>query len=166
LKSGDLLFYESSKCFHGRPHTFNGSWYSSVFVHYFPKYGWAEQDHNIEKHYAVPPHWRDAPTDHIETPLKMVGTGLSEPSCPNSWCPTQQTVKWSGPAEHGYWISPSGEKFPFDPKKPECKDQEPALCAVWMGWDTNECVSNSGYMLTHCKKSCGACTPDEPNEEL
>jgi hypothetical protein len=29
LKSGDLLFYESSKCFHGRPHTFKGSWYSS-----------------------------------------------------------------------------------------------------------------------------------------
>ena len=38
LTSGDLLFYESSKCFHGRPHRFKGSWYSSVFVHYYPKY--------------------------------------------------------------------------------------------------------------------------------
>ena len=32
LTPGDMLFYESSKCFHGRPRRFNGSWYSSVFV--------------------------------------------------------------------------------------------------------------------------------------
>ena len=32
LTSGDMLFYESSKCLHGRPHTFKGSWYSSIFV--------------------------------------------------------------------------------------------------------------------------------------
>jgi hypothetical protein len=32
LESGDMLFYESSKCFHGRPHYFKGSWYSSIFV--------------------------------------------------------------------------------------------------------------------------------------
>jgi len=37
LTSGDILFYESSKCFHGRPRKFNGSWYSSIFVHYYPK---------------------------------------------------------------------------------------------------------------------------------
>ena len=36
LESGDLLFYESSKCFHGRPKKFNGSWYTSVFSHYYP----------------------------------------------------------------------------------------------------------------------------------
>ena len=28
LTSGDILFYESSKCFHGRPRKFNGTWYS------------------------------------------------------------------------------------------------------------------------------------------
>jgi hypothetical protein len=31
-----VLLYESSKCFHGRPHKFNGSWYSSIFVHFNP----------------------------------------------------------------------------------------------------------------------------------
>ena len=36
LKSGDMLFYESSKCIHGRPRNFTGSWYSSLFVHYHP----------------------------------------------------------------------------------------------------------------------------------
>jgi len=39
LKSGDMLFYESSKCLHGRPRVFNGSWYSSIFTHYSPL-GW------------------------------------------------------------------------------------------------------------------------------
>jgi len=36
LESGDMLFYESSKCLHGRPRKFNGDWYSSLFVHYKP----------------------------------------------------------------------------------------------------------------------------------
>ena len=34
LTPGDLLFYESAKCWHGRPRRLNGSWYSSVFSHY------------------------------------------------------------------------------------------------------------------------------------
>ncbi len=32
LESGDILFYESSKCFHGRPQTFIGSYYASIFM--------------------------------------------------------------------------------------------------------------------------------------
>ena len=54
LTSGDLLFYESMKVFHGRPHKFKGSWYSSVFVHYYPKYGWEKVDHTLEKVCALP----------------------------------------------------------------------------------------------------------------
>jgi len=157
LTSGDLLFYESSKCFHGRPHRFKGSWYSSVFVHYYPKYGWEEIDHNLEKHYAIPPHWSDTPTHHFETPLQMVGTGLREPTCPNNWCQTDHTVKWSGPGEVGYWIAPSMEKIPFDPKPIECKDSHKS-CGFWAS--ANECKKNPGYMLVNCKKSCKACTAD------
>jgi len=52
LKSGDMLFYESSKCFHGRPRRLNGSWYSSIFVHYYPKHGWYEKNHALESHYS------------------------------------------------------------------------------------------------------------------
>ena len=40
LESGDMLFYESSKCLHGRPRRFNGKWYSSVFIHYYPAENW------------------------------------------------------------------------------------------------------------------------------
>jgi len=40
LESGDMLFYESSKCLHGRPKMFKGKWYSSLFVHYYPINDW------------------------------------------------------------------------------------------------------------------------------
>ncbi len=40
LESGDMLFYESSKCLHGRPKRFKGKWYSSIFVHYYPAENW------------------------------------------------------------------------------------------------------------------------------
>jgi hypothetical protein len=32
LAPGDLLLYESSKCFHGRPQKFMGSYYASIFM--------------------------------------------------------------------------------------------------------------------------------------
>ncbi len=32
LEPGDILFYESSKCFHGRPQTFVGGYYASIFM--------------------------------------------------------------------------------------------------------------------------------------
>mmetsp|Transcript_29623 Transcript_29623/g.60485 ORF Transcript_29623/g.60485 Transcript_29623/m.60485 type:complete len:397 (-) Transcript_29623:155-1345(-) len=60
LESGDILFYESSKCFHGRPTKFIGTWYSSIFVHYYPK-GWDKPKRRMDAHYAVPPHWSDQP---------------------------------------------------------------------------------------------------------
>lgn len=37
LEPGDLLLYESAKNFHGRPTKFDGSWYTSLFVHFYPK---------------------------------------------------------------------------------------------------------------------------------
>lgn len=54
-----MLFYESSKCFHGRPHKFNGSWYSSVFVHYYPKHSYKQNFNDREKVWAIPNHWQD-----------------------------------------------------------------------------------------------------------
>ena len=118
LTPGDMLFYESSKCFHGRPHKFNGSWYSSLFVHYYPKYGWFEHNHALEGHYAVPPIWMGPEREvRHHRGLEMVGTSMREPECPNKWCRTKNTIKWSGPGEEGYWIAPTQERFPFHPKK-------------------------------------------------
>lgn len=114
LKPGDLLFYESSKCMHGRPRPFKGSWYNSIFVHYHPE-NWQDEDHETGRHYAVPPHWRQDITEPDETlnMLQMVGTGMKEPHCPDEWCRTQNTIKWDTPSEEGYWIAPDGVKHPM-----------------------------------------------------
>lgn len=120
LTSGDILFYESSKCFHGRPRRLNGSWYSSIFVHYYPKHGWQDTDHDMEAHFAVPPVWREEPSasDDKEAGdvLEMVGSGMRHPKCPNAWCHTKQAIKWSGPGEESVWIAPNFERHPFHPK--------------------------------------------------
>lgn len=111
LESGDMLFYESSKCLHGRPRNFTGSWYSSIFVHYHPT-NWDTQTRNLESNYAVPPDWRTKvgksvtpppPNDGGDLPrLQMMGTTYKEPDCPDLWCKTQEgTVKWHGPAPEG-----------------------------------------------------------------
>lgn len=118
LTPGDILFYESSKCFHGRPRPFRGSWYTSVFVHYFPLDGWSDQDHKLEAHYAVPPHWVNDPVGERKyEKLEMIGTSFSEPNCVNTWCRTKDSVKWGGPGEEGYWIDPTGQKHEFRPEK-------------------------------------------------
>ena len=120
LTPGDILFYESSKCFHGRPKAFNGSWYTSVFVHYYPKEGWIEGPHEDEAHFAVPPIWNEKPSspsslDSTIPKLEMVDTALREPDCPNKWCRTMDAVQWGGPAEEGILMTPAMERVPFNP---------------------------------------------------
>ena len=159
LTSGDMLLYESSKCLHGRPRFFNGSWYTSVFVHYRPKFHWegGPYDEDGKKVFAIPPHWSDEPTTGNEIPIQMEGTGMREPTCPNNWCNTETAIKWSGPGEEGFLIAPNFEKYPFEPKPLACEDLH-EKCAWWASWESNECVKNIPYMSSHCRKSCGACS--------
>lgn len=163
LTSGDLLFYESSKCFHGRPRKFNGSWYSSVFVHYYPKYGYKGHVDPIEKAWALPSHWEQQPTTHYEIPLKMHGTAMEEPECPHGWCGTKNSWHWSGPGEEGFVINPKGEKIPFHPKFSKCRDKDDA-CSYYLERNSEECDANPRYMLQYCTKSCKACSPDARDE--
>jgi len=159
LTSGDLLFYESSKCFHGRPRPFKGSWYSSVFVHYYPTFGYQENFDRNAKVDAIPPQWEDSPTTKYEIPLQMHGTTMEEPTCPNYWCNTINSKKWSGPGEEGYVINPDGTKRLLDPsrRKNGCKDKNDK-CEEWASWDSNECENNAGFMKNNCPLSCGICT--------
>mmetsp|Transcript_13891 Transcript_13891/g.21083 ORF Transcript_13891/g.21083 Transcript_13891/m.21083 type:complete len:357 (-) Transcript_13891:35-1105(-) len=101
LEAGDMMFYESSKCIHGRPRTFKGSWYSSIFVHYHPV-GWEPENRNLEGHYAVPPRWRHQmeERDDLEH-LIMIGTSMKEPGCQDLYCNSQKSIKWQGPAKEG-----------------------------------------------------------------
>ncbi|KAL7569909.1 hypothetical protein ACA910_008573 [Epithemia clementina (nom. ined.)] len=124
LTPGDMLFYESSKCWHGRPKPFRGTWYTSLFVHYYPSDGWFGQNHKNEAHYAVPPQWiNPPPAEKRYTKLEMRGTGIAEPDCPNQWCRSMESIKWSGPGEEGFWIAPTGEKYPFHPKHVDYKEE-------------------------------------------
>lgn len=63
LEPGEMLFYESAKCLHGRMTAFNGKYYGSIFLHYQPvdKSIW---DFDVEQIIAnVPPHWHENITD-------------------------------------------------------------------------------------------------------
>lgn len=160
LTSGDVLLYESSKCLHGRPKRFNGSWYTSVFVHYTPLHGWNDIDRDVEKHYAIPPQWVETPTTNFEVPLKMIGTGMQEPSCPDQWCSLKYSVKWSGPGRDGILFTPGGEELPFYPQPRPCLDKLEE-CSEWISWSSNECTSNKLFMTTYCRKSCGLCANDD-----
>jgi hypothetical protein len=106
LTSGDMLFYESSKCIHGRPRPFNGSWYSSIFVHYYPAIDWDPVQVKLEVLYAVPPFWdRLLPEDPSVEKLDNRGPFFYEPACPDRWCGTVDTIKWYGPAKEGAVIT-------------------------------------------------------------
>lgn len=134
LTSGDILFYESSKCFHGRPRPFRGTWYSSVFVHFYPLDPPLKGDPILESHYAVPPHWNEPYTPPTEVPsagayvddpqnpgsrlvprLEVVETSYLHPKCPGNWCVYPGTLRqWSGPGVLGSWVSPDLKLHPLD----------------------------------------------------
>ncbi len=59
LETGQMLFYESAKCLHGRMTALKGQYYGSIFLHYAPvdKSIW---DYTVDDIIAnIPPHWRD-----------------------------------------------------------------------------------------------------------
>lgn len=59
LEPGQMLFYESAACLHGRRKIFRGKHYSSIFVHYQPvdKSVWNYQIDDVIA--GVPPFWRE-----------------------------------------------------------------------------------------------------------
>jgi hypothetical protein len=110
LTRGDMLFYESSKCFHGRPRPFRGTWYTSVFVHYHPTAPWLSDRLDWEAHTRPRGDYAAAQASRLE----MVDTALREPDCPVAWCRSQEdTVRWGGPALEGLLTNADGTQRPF-----------------------------------------------------
>jgi hypothetical protein len=103
LKPGQMLLYESAKCTHGRPRTFRGNWYTSLFIHYRPeKYALRPHKDRIAE---VPESWRDALPPLPGLPeLTVYGTGFKEHGCPGGWCAL--AAQWP-PA--GYAPAPEAE---------------------------------------------------------
>lgn len=111
LEPGDMLLYESSKNFHGRPTKFDGSWYTSLFVHFFPRGEWNRKDHDVEAHYAIPPNWDEVVPDKKNPKLELIGTSLLEPSCPDNWCSLKNAKKVYGPGEYGTVLTTGGKRY-------------------------------------------------------
>jgi hypothetical protein len=112
LKAGDILLYESAKNLHGRPRRFIGSWYTSLFVHFYPKGDWSTHNHDLDAHYAFPPTWDRIPGVKSPYPkLKLVGTSMLEPECPDYWCNLENAVQWEGPGEYGKVLTTGGKRY-------------------------------------------------------
>mmetsp|Transcript_17610 Transcript_17610/g.29670 ORF Transcript_17610/g.29670 Transcript_17610/m.29670 type:complete len:336 (+) Transcript_17610:144-1151(+) len=59
LEPGQMLFYESAACLHGRRQILKGEWYASIFNHYQPVDPniWSFTIDDVINN--VPPHWKD-----------------------------------------------------------------------------------------------------------
>eukprot|EP00595_Chromulina_sp_UTEXLB2642_P001267 CAMPEP_0196764834 /NCGR_PEP_ID=MMETSP1095-20130614/6959_1 /TAXON_ID=96789 ORGANISM="Chromulina nebulosa, Strain UTEXLB2642" /NCGR_SAMPLE_ID=MMETSP1095 /ASSEMBLY_ACC=CAM_ASM_000446 /LENGTH=286 /DNA_ID=CAMNT_0042121413 /DNA_START=259 /DNA_END=1119 /DNA_ORIENTATION=- len=65
LQPGEMLFYESARCLHGRMTELKGKYYGSIFVHYQPVDPriWSYTVEDVIA--SVPPHWSEnMPDDH------------------------------------------------------------------------------------------------------
>lgn len=95
---------------HGRPKRFKGSWYTSVFIHYYPV-GWDDHDSVAETHYSIPPQWSADPTPANVDRAVMVGTAMKEPDCPDEWCGLKDAVKWQGGGIEGEVLTTNHHKY-------------------------------------------------------
>jgi hypothetical protein len=116
LKPGDLLLYESAKALHGRPTKFHGEWYTSVFLHYYPKDPeWSAHNRELDAHYATPPDWYE--TRHSSFPkLELIGSNMREPACPDYWCRLLHAIDLEGPGEYGQVLTAGGKTYPLETK--------------------------------------------------
>ena len=111
LEAGDMLLYESAKCYHGRPRRFEGQWYTSIFLHYAPV-DWDESDQVLETHYRIHDKWdksivRDPKVERLE----CIDTGIKEPECEHQWCSLKSTIKFKGPGPGVGVVAAGGKTF-------------------------------------------------------
>lgn len=100
LKPGEMMFYESAKCFHRRSIPMRGDYYGSVFLHYRPK-NWTFN--RVDIRVAIPPHWGDGL--HREVTIEADGSTQSELMVEfalgrNAPAGVKVDLAWAGPAEN------------------------------------------------------------------
>lgn len=133
LTPGDILFYESSKCFHGRPQVFHGGYYASLFMHYRPAEEFDPDKLTYETRLSVPPHWhedysppsqqQEGNEDEVDE-FVQVGTSFKEPNCKNLLCSldetkevSKNTVNWYGPAPKGMIVTNGWDPVTMEPPR-------------------------------------------------
>jgi len=111
LQPGDLLLYESAKCWHGRPVKMNGNWYSSLFVHFYPR-DLDAKAWESKLHHRVPPNWKEVPEDKDHSSvdrLEWLETFCWEPDCEHQWCAVADARVVEGPAPEGFLLTGNGQ---------------------------------------------------------
>lgn len=75
LEPGQILFYESARCLHGRMSALHGKYYGSLFLHYKPadESLWSFTNEDVIN--AVPPHWKDGIVE--DTGSRWAGQGIT-----------------------------------------------------------------------------------------
>ena len=119
LETGDVLLYESSKCFHGRPRRFEGEWYTSLFIHFYPA-DWGRTYDLLDVHYRIPPKWDELlPQKPGLERLVMAETSAYEPECEDTWCALNETITWNVRGQFGKALSGDGvvRDLEFEAKK-------------------------------------------------
>ena len=129
MTGGDMVLYESSKVFHGRPKPYRGSWYASIFLHYHPTHNWNPRPdfpRELELTYTVPKGWENDPSPEMieKSPhpaLRLHGMGWMEPTCPDFWCGihVEPRLELRGPGEEGVLLSAGGRSANLSPKSDE-----------------------------------------------
>jgi len=78
LEPGQMLFYESAKCLHGRRSLLRGRYYGSVFVHYRPvdRGIWTYAPEDVTKN--VPSHWSQGVSERYGS--RWSGSGITTDS--------------------------------------------------------------------------------------
>mmetsp|Transcript_114211 Transcript_114211/g.170851 ORF Transcript_114211/g.170851 Transcript_114211/m.170851 type:complete len:348 (+) Transcript_114211:160-1203(+) len=123
LKPGDILLYESAKNFHGRPKEFIGDWYTSVFVHYYPKNPeWQRSNHDLDSHYAIPENWIDVVPDDRYPEITVRGTSVMEPNCPHNWCNLQDAIELEGPGVYGEVLTGDNKRYSLNLEDTEAEE--------------------------------------------
>jgi hypothetical protein len=75
LEAGEMLFYESAKCLHGRMTKLRGKYYASIFIHYQPVDPAVYNIKHADVIANVPPHWKDGVTE--EAGSRWAGASLT-----------------------------------------------------------------------------------------
>ena len=97
LEPGQMLFYESAKCLHGRMQTFKGKYYGSIFIHYALE-DLSKWDYTVDKVIEnVPPHWRDGIVDTEGKGSRWCGAAVSVDSRSAEGAPNRE---FEGKVEH------------------------------------------------------------------
>ena len=112
LKPGQMLFYESAKCLHGRMQTFHGKYYGSIFLHYAPvdKTKWG---YDVEQVIAsVPPHWNEGVVE--DEGSRWAGQGITVDSMAAAGAP-HRVVKGkfvhARTSPHSYFEPPTHDEL-------------------------------------------------------